>query len=238
VFDVGRATSEIEIDPRLGRGRRAFEFVIKTNGYAAHVQTSIPAPLQRDHHPPLKNMHTLIGIDPGLSCLYTAYSRSLPHVWYNPSEASCPKPGWCCTCPGHHGGGRRHGKKRPRNRRRGRRNRRRRSLAKCDVVGYCAICDRHHPKRHPRKHGVRRRDHFLHDNAHVQQATSRVYRHLARIQHHAYWFENFKKRNADYKPFLMDTPLWWSRSARILGIPTHTHCAQTPTNGGGAPTAV
>jgi hypothetical protein len=32
--------------------------------------------------------------------------------------------------------------------------------------------------------------------------------------------------------------LWWSRSARILGIPTHTHCAQTPTNGGGTPTAV
>jgi hypothetical protein len=32
--------------------------------------------------------------------------------------------------------------------------------------------------------------------------------------------------------------VWWSRSARILGIPTHTHCAQTPTNGGGTPTAV
>jgi hypothetical protein len=33
-------------------------------------------------------------------------------------------------------------------------------------------------------------------------------------------------------------PLWWSRSARVPGIPTHTHCAQTPTNGGGTPTAV
>jgi len=32
--------------------------------------------------------------------------------------------------------------------------------------------------------------------------------------------------------------MWWSRSARILGSPTHTHCAQTPTDGGGTPTAV
>jgi hypothetical protein len=44
----------------------------------------------------------------------------------------------------------------------------------------------------------------------------REYRHLAQIQHHANWFENFKKRNADYKTLIEDTPSLKTSSSRLL----------------------
>jgi hypothetical protein len=84
------------------------------------------------------------------------------------------------------------------------------------VEGYCTICDRHHPMHHPRKHGIRRTAHFLHDNSHVRQVTSREYCHLARIEHHAYWFSNLKSRYLRYVEFIAGMPLLKTASSTTL----------------------
>jgi hypothetical protein len=125
-------------------------------------------------------------------------------------------PGWCSACYGHTGG-KRYGKKRRRGHRRRRRRRKRRSRAVCDVEGWCEICHKHQHKLHPRKHGVRRRLRFLRDGSHVQQASSREYRHMARIEHHAHWFENLKMRYPGYGSFIADMPSFKTASfARLL----------------------
>jgi hypothetical protein len=121
VFDIGGCVTHT-VDARIGVPRRNFEFMISTNGYTAAVLTSIPTPVDRPSSTASKS-DTLIGIDPGLRCMFTAYSRSLANDWCNAPDAPCHMPGWCSVCPGHIGG-RRHGKKRPR------RNRRRRHRRK------------------------------------------------------------------------------------------------------------
>ncbi|EGZ23991.1 hypothetical protein PHYSODRAFT_325150 [Phytophthora sojae] len=81
VFDLSRCVSSDgnpDTDPRIGRGRRKFEYMIRTNGYAVCILTSIPRELQRTVQPGLYKPHTLIGVGPGERMPLTCYSRPAP----------------------------------------------------------------------------------------------------------------------------------------------------------------